>query len=76
MSEDNRDIPASWSDLTEAQRRAIVKRAEADIFWMQFFARLTWLKGAATIAITLFAFWSLFNEAVAQWLQGLNSGPR
>lgn len=73
---EEKDAPAHWSELTEDQRRAIIRRAEADIFWHQAFQRLTWLKGAATIAITLFAFWSLFNEALAGWLQHLLGSGR
>lgn len=72
MSEE-KEVPNHWHDLTEEQRRAILARADADIFWRALFARLTWLKTFASMLIVFFALWSVFSEAAAGWLQGLQN---
>ena len=57
-----------WADLSSEQRSEIIKAANARIFWKQAFSRLQWLKGAATILLTLAAAWTIAGEALAEWL--------
>ena len=63
--------PLQWEELTEEQRIELLNVAKSRIFWKQFFARLTWLKGLATVLLTLAAAWTLFSEAIAAWLSKL-----
>jgi hypothetical protein len=62
------DLP-EWNDLPRDVRKAILKRAKTDLFWMQFAERLSWLKPIATTILAVIALWSILNEAVAEYLQ-------
>lgn len=79
---ENEQTPGHWGDLSDGEREAllqfarmseeergeVVKGAKSRVFWRQFFARLEWLKGVGTAILTLIAVWSVFGEALAEWL--------
>lgn len=64
------DAPEQWADMSERERRAILRAARSRIFWEDFWARMTWLKGAGTIFLTIIAAWTVFGEIVSEWLKG------
>ena len=66
---DDHDIPEHWSELTSREREAVLKSARSRIFWEDFWARMTWLKGAGTIFLTLVAAYTLLGEVLADWLK-------
>lgn len=69
--------PKQWAELTEKQRIALIRRADADIFWEEFFERLARYKYLATVLVGAIALWGVFNEWLAAWLQDtLNNGSR
>ena len=79
---ENENIPEHWGDLSLAERKAlqdfarltpderkeVLGAARSRLFWRQLFARLEWLKGVVTVLLTLLAAWTVFGEALAEWL--------
>lgn len=68
MPENTLNPPEHWADLSEEERVAVHELAKSRIFWKQLGTRLQWLKGVATIGLTLAAAWSLLGESLSQWL--------
>ena len=67
MTEEDKE-PVHWADLTVRERKAILSSARSRIFWEDFWSRMTWLKGAGTVFLTLAAAWTLLGEGLAKWL--------
>ena len=67
---DEIDPPDEWHDLTKEQQRALVEIAQGRVFWNQFWGRVAWLKGPASVLLTVAAAWTLLGDALAAWLQG------
>lgn len=63
--------PLEWSELTDAEREAILELARGRVFWKQAWSRVQWLKGAGTIILTLAAAWALIGDKIAELIQWL-----
>lgn len=62
------DVPENWDDLTEREKRALLRAARSQLWWEDFWSRMTGLKTAGTVFLTLVAAWTLLGEVISKWL--------
>lgn len=65
--------PLEWDDLTAQEREAVRALARDRVFWLNFYARLWWLKSAATVLLTFAAAVTLMRDGITDWL-GITQG--
>ncbi len=68
MTENEQNPLEHWGDLSDEQRTALLEMARSRIFWKQLGTRMQWLKGVASIVLTLLAAWTILGDTVAQWI--------
>ena len=69
-TDDEEDAAKSWDDISPEIRAAIIAEGRNRVFWQNVGKRMSWLKGAATIMLTLAAAYALMKDGIAQALQG------
>lgn len=70
MTERDKDEGLAWNDIPPDIRAQMIEAGRERLFWSNVGKRLGWLKGIATIFLTLAAAYALFREGLADWLIG------
>jgi hypothetical protein len=68
MSEDEIDDVASWGELPPAERRALRRAAQSQIWWSQLGRRIKGSGPIISALLAMIALWQLMGEGVKEWL--------
>jgi len=59
-----------WDDIPEDRKAALLEMAEDRLFWKMVWGKVSWLKGAATVFLTLAAAFVLMRDSLVDIIRG------